>query len=90
MKNSKLVDLLQKSPEEQKSEDIQYRVESAKLQLQSDLLATKKSLSAKQKEIDACVLENPLSFKKLAELEEELASIQRGVKALEGYQTKFF
>jgi hypothetical protein len=47
-------------------------------------------LSAKQKEIDACVLENPLSFKKLAELEEELASIQRGVKALEGYQTKFF
>lgn len=65
-----------------------------KLQYQSNLLATQKSLGEAQKELADAKTEYPLDFKKVIKLKDTVESLEKGLEALKelgkelGFTTK--
>jgi GTP-binding protein EngB required for normal cell division len=85
----KYADLLAQSHEEKSIEDRQYLVEQKKLQLQADILATKKSLGEAKKEKTELLRSPDLSFKALADAEDRIEELEKGVARLQSYNELF-
>ena len=83
-KNQKLV-----SSEEKTTAEVQYAVEDTKLQLKSDLLATKKALAEKKAELTQLKQTYPLDVQNILDVQEEIESLKAGVKAIEKLETEF-
>lgn len=78
--NFKTKELL--SQEEMSQQEIAYVVEEAKLQWNSDVLATQKSLAAKKNELEVAKTSYPFSNKDIINLEIEVESLEDGLKRL--------
>jgi hypothetical protein len=61
-----------------------------KLQLQSDILATRQSLGSKKADRTKMLLSKDLDFKKLSDLDDEIEGLEKGMKRLEEYKTELF
>lgn len=87
---AKLIDLLRQSATEKETEDLQFQVEQSELQLQSDISATKQSLSRKQRERKSLLTNGDISFEKLSSIDDEIEGLKLGLKRLEKYKTELF
>ena len=74
------------SQEETNSQEVAFAVEDAKLQLQSDILATKKSLEAKKSELQDAKTAYPLNVEKIISLSSEIEGYEDGLKKLKSLQ----
>lgn len=77
------------SNEELDQKEIQYAVEEAKLQLQSDILATEKSLASKKAELDDAKCTVPLNSINIINLQIEVESLEDGLKRLNALKKEF-
>ena len=77
------------SQEETGTQEVLFAVEDAKLQLQSDILATKRSLENKKAELEDAKTTYPLDSSKIVSLMEEVESLKKGIKSLEALQKEF-
>lgn len=84
-KNKKLM-----SSEEMTQKEIEYKVESAKLQLQSDILATKVSKAKAEAELEAAKHAYPLDTPKIIECQAEVEAYTEGLEKLEALMTELF
>ena len=87
-KSSKLVDLLQQSKEQKDQKGIQSRVSRAKLQLQSNILATKESLEAKQEALEGVILTG--NWVAVVQAQVEIEGLEDGLRRLEKLETELF
>lgn len=84
-KNKKLM-----SSEEMTQKEIECKVESAKLQLQSDILATKQSKFKAEAELEAAKHTYPLDTPKIIECQAEVEAYTEGLAKLEALMTELF
>ena len=84
-KNKKLM-----SSEEMTQKEIEYKVESAKLQLQSDILATKQSKAKAEAELEATKHTYPLDTPRIIECQIEVEAYTEGLTKLEALMTELF
>ena len=77
------------SSEELDQKEVQYAVDEAKLQLQSDILATEKSLAAKKAEYEDAKQTVPLDSTKIVNLQIEVESLEDGLKRLNNLKKEF-
>ena len=84
-KNKKLM-----SSEEMTEKEIEYKVESAKLQLQSDILATKQSKAKAEAELETAKYTYPLDTQKIIECQAEVEAYAEGLKKLEALMKELF
>ena len=84
-KNKKLM-----SSEEMTQKEIECKVESAKLQLQSDILATKQSKFKAEAELEAAKHTYPLNTPKIIECQAEVEAYAEGLVKLEALMKELF
>ena len=82
--------MLLKSSEEKKSEDVQYAVESAKLQLEADILETSRILSEKKRTREAEIIRMPFSPGIIIGISDEIESYENGLKSLNKLKKELF
>jgi hypothetical protein len=70
--------------------EIECKVESAKLQLQSDILATKQSKFKAEVELEAAKHTYPLDTPKIIECQAEVEAYAEGLVRLEALMTELF
>jgi hypothetical protein len=78
------------SSEEMTQKEIEYKVESAKLQLQSDILATKVSKAEIEAKLEAAKHTYPLDTPKIIECQAEVEAYAEGLTKLEALMTELF
>ncbi len=78
------------SSEEMTQKEIEYKVESAKLQLQSDILATKVSKAEAEAELEAAKHAYPLDAQMIINCQWEVESYADGLNRLESLMTELF
>lgn len=83
-------DLIQTSQSEIESQEIQFKVSSAHLQLQSDILATKRSISEAQSRALAAKRETPFSSTRIITAQLAVEALEDGLKRLEELKTELF
>ena len=86
----KYKELLQQSEEVKEGQEIQFKVEEALQSLQSDILATKKSLAKIRRDILKAKAEFPLNASKIIQLQTEAEGFEDGLKRLEELQAELF
>ena len=84
-KNKKLM-----SSGEMTQKEIEYKVESAKLQLQSDILATKQSKAKAEAELEAAKYTYPLDTQTIVRCQIELEAYEEGLSRLEALMKELF
>lgn len=84
-KNKKLM-----SSEEMTEKEVEFKVESAKLQLQSDILATKQSKAKAEAELEAAKHTYPLDTPKIIECQAEVEAYAEGLVKLEALMKELF
>ena len=84
-KNRKLM-----SSEEMTQKEIEYKVESAKLQLQSDILATKVSKAEAEAKLEAAKHTYPLDTQTIIDCQAEVEAYTEGLEKLEALMTELF
>ena len=84
-KNKKLM-----SSEEMTEKEIEYKVESAKLQLQSDILATKQSKAKAEAELESAKYTYPLDTQKIIDCQTEVEAYAEGLEKLEALMKELF
>jgi molecular chaperone DnaK (HSP70) len=84
-KNKKLM-----SSEEMTQKEIEFKVESAKLQLQSDILATKQSKAEVEAKLEAAKHTYPLDTQTIINCQWELESYTDGLNRLEELMKELF
>ena len=84
-KNKKLM-----SSEEMTEKEVEFKVESAKLQLQSDILATKQSKAKAEAELEAAKHTYPLDTPKIIECQAEVEAYAEGLEKLEALMKELF
>lgn len=84
-KNRKLM-----SSEEMTQKEIEYKVESAKLQLQSDILATKQSKAKAEAELETAKYTYPLDTQKIIDCQIEVEAYAEGLEKLETLMKELF
>lgn len=72
--------------EESTQEQAEFCVEQTKLELQSDILATKKSLSEAEFKLEGFKTEYPLPINSIIDLQMEIEGLKKGLKCLENIQ----
>ena len=77
------------SNEELDQKEVQYAVDEAKLQLQSDILATEKSLAFKKAELEDAKCTVPLNSINIVNLQIEVESLEDGLKRLNALKKEF-
>ena len=87
---SKYKDRLQKSQQEKETEEVSFQVEEAEQQLQSDILATKKSAASKAKELNRLKDTFPLDSDAIIAAQVELEGLKDGLKRLEALKEELF
>lgn len=75
---------------EKDQKDLQFDLESAELSLNSDILATRKSLQAAEGTVQAALQERPFSASKIVQAINEVEELENGLKALESLKTTLF
>ena len=78
------------SSEEMTQKEIEYKVESAKLQLQSDILATKVSKAELEAKLEEAKHSYPLDTQTIIELQDEVKAYTEGLTALEALMAELF
>ena len=78
------------SSEEMTQKEIEYKVESAKLQLQSDILATKQSKFKAEAELEEAKHTYPLDTQTIIDCQAEVAAYTEGLEKLEALMTELF
>lgn len=78
------------SSEEMTEKEIEYKVESAKLQLQSDILATKQSKAKAEAELEAAKHTYPLDTQAIVKCQIELEAYEEGLSRLEALLKELF
>lgn len=84
-KNRKLM-----SSEEMTQKEIEFKVESAKLQLQSDILATKQSKAKAESELEAAKHTYPLDSQTIIKCQLEVEAYTDGLNRLEELMKELF
>ena len=84
-KNKKLM-----SSEEMTQKEIEYKVESAKLQLLSDILATKQSKARAEAELETAKYTYPLDTQKIINCQTEVEAYAEGLEKLETLMKELF
>ena len=74
------------SSEEQSQKEVSRAVENAKLQLQSDILATQSALEDKKQELDDAKTTYPLSAINIVNLMTEVEGLEDGLMKLKALQ----
>ena len=82
--------LLSKSQVEKNQEEMQAQVESAELQLQADLLATRKSLAKSKRELDELKSSPNFNPSLIISKKKEVEGFEEGVKELEALRKELF
>lgn len=86
------VDYLNKkvlSEEEVATSQVEYAVESTKLELQSSLLATKKSLGEAENKLKELKTDYPLDIQAIVDAELEIRDLKDGIEIVERLQKEF-
>ena len=78
------------SSEEMTQKEVEFKVEETKLQLQSDILATKQSIAKIESELELIKHTYPLNPKEIVNLQVELESYKDGLTRLEALMTELF
>ena len=78
------------SSEEMTQKEIEYKVESAKLQLQSDILATKVSKAEAEAKLEAAKHTYPLDTQTIIDCQAEVEAYTEGLEKLEALMTELF
>lgn len=86
----KYIERLQQSAEDKKSKDVQFMADKAKLQLQSDILATQQSLADMEANKEAELNSQDVDFSDLVEIENQIDNLKAGLAILEKYQEELF
>jgi hypothetical protein len=84
-KNKKLM-----SSEEMTQKEIEYKVESAKLSLQSDILATKLSKARAEANLEEAKHTYPLNTQTIIDCQAEVEAYTEGLEKLEALMTELF
>ena len=84
-KNKKLM-----SSEEMTQKEIEYKVESAKLSLQSDILATKLSKARAEATLEEAKHTYPLDTQTIIDCQAEVEAYAEGLTKLEALMTELF
>ena len=77
------------SSEEVSQKEVKYAVENAKLQLQSDILATESALADKKAELDEAKTTYPLDSLNIVNLEIEVENLEDGLLRLKKLKDEF-
>lgn len=76
--------------EEQKSQkEVEFAVENARLQLSSDILATKQELASKEAALEEAKTASPLNTELIINLMADIEAYKDGVKKLEALKKEF-
>ena len=86
----KYKDRLLQSDQEKAQEDVEYQVEQAKLQLDADLLATKRSLAESEKDLVTLKSTFPLNAASIVDQQGDVAELKAGLAALEALKKELF
>lgn len=86
----KYKDRLLQSDQEKDQMDVEYQVEQAKLQLDADLLATKRSLAESEKALVTLKSSFPLNAASIVDQQGDVAELKAGMSALEALKKELF
>lgn len=86
----KYKDLLQQSQKEKEEQEIAFQVEETEQQLASDILATKRSIVSKQRELTNAKASITFNSKKIVNLQVELEGLEDGLSRLEALKEELF
>ena len=89
-KESKYSKLLQQSQQEKELKEVEFQVKEASLQLESDILATKKSLASKESLLSSLKGKFPLDANSIVKAQVEVEGLEDGLKRLEALQKELF
>ena len=89
-KSSLYSQLILKSSEEKKEEEVSFQEESAKLQLASDILATEKSLSEAKRNRIATITQRSFDSAAIIYCDRTIEALEEGVKRLKALQVELF
>lgn len=70
--------------------EIQFQVEESEQQLQSDMIATRKSIAAKKRSLEIAKNAFPLNSKFIIDTQVELEGLEEGLKRLTALKTELF
>ena len=82
--------LLSQSQSDKDAAQIDFNVENASLQLQADVLATKKAITEATKQVETAFGSFPLNTENIKAAEIKLEGLNDGLKRLEKYQKQLF
>jgi len=86
----KYKELLLQSQEEKDQKDVQFQVEQAELQLQSDILATKQSLAEAKGNLDTAKCACPFDATEVINYQVEVEALEDGLKRLTTLKEELF
>lgn len=86
----KYKDLLQQSQEEKDKQEIEFLVEEAKQQLESDILATNKSLATNKRKLLQQMSSIPLDSQSIINIQVEIEGLEDGLKRLNSLKEVLF
>ena len=86
----KLVQLLQQSEKERADQDVQFEVKQAELRLQSDILATEKSLADAKMAKSRTLVSRPFNSQAVINADTQIEGLEDGLKRLKALQTELF
>jgi hypothetical protein len=89
-KQLKYKDLLLQSDEEKKEADVVFTVEEARQSLESDILATKKSLATALKNRNRTIGKRKFDSQAIIAIDNEIEALQAGLEKLNALKTELF
>ena len=90
VKHLTYLERLKQPSTERDIEELQHQSDSAKLQLESDILATKKSLKNAERELEASKSAVPFNVENISNKKDEVDALQRGLEYLKELHTELF
>ena len=81
---------ISKSQSDKEKEELQYAVEDAQDQLQSDLKATKRAFTEAKRKLDLLYGAFPLDSQAILEAEDDVEGLEKGVERLTALEAKLF
>ena len=70
-------------------QEVSFMVNEAKLQFEADLLATKRALAAKKKDLEDAKMTYPLNTKTIIDLQIEVEGLEDGIKRMDKLRKEF-
>jgi len=86
---SKYKAFLSKTQTEIDKEELSHKVEEGELQLQQDLLCTKKSLSVAKRELESAKGQSPFDTQAILNAEDKVADIEHTLERMEKLKSMF-